>query len=531
MSVSNANARALSLMDKIALRTGLSPAAELALIQLVNPFADFEAPKVGYFDTNESSSVVSCVRLSSTITVPSNVTASNNWDCHVFSTPFTNTSPTAATNVWASSISAGNLFVSTTGGPAGSNVGGVTVVAGTAGAPLNLVNSSNAAVGLCTSAGLAPTLSQIAVGFGSGYLDGQCRVIGMGFEVHNTTAPLTVQGAVAVYRLPQTTCFDRQTAHFATTAAPLAPASATFGGDVTMATMYDVPGSVANVLLLNGSRQWEAKDGCMIVPTLADVSIPAQRLSNFAPVAVGPATSVNLAGIGGNTQSGFSAATIGTGSTTVTYSVGSVVNAFPGIPLTHINNFNTGGAYFTGLSYTTTLVINTIYYIEFFPNPSNQALVVLANPSPPFSAIAMDLYPEMLRHLPVGVKVCDNADGDWFFEAVKSVGSFLANPLTALGGPMGVAFGAAANVASTWADNKLKERNKQIGGNMVSAQAGKPVKGRQAPPKTSTTIIVPTKKEAKLWAAGTASDWKYPPNVTTKAQKKAFREKNSGWHA
>lgn len=466
MSTTNQNARALAIMDRVAARTGLTPEARNALLQLVNPFADFDIPRTGYFDTNESSSVVQCVKYSATYAAPVGTVAGSNWDCHIATLPLISGN-IPGTGMSPASNTSGYTFYSN---PVSNyTVGGVTVMAGPPGFTLtvqNIVNNSLAST-YCDGTSLSPQLSQYTSPPGALYLDGQCRVIGMGFEVHNTTSALNVQGAVAVYRQPQPIWLDRSDTKicFASGGTVSAPTVAAFQGSGSLQGLYDVPAGLASVMLLNGARQWEAKDGCMVIPTLNDMNIPVQSASTVVPFIRGPAAAINIGGISvvPTIKSGYLGATsVGIGNNQ-SLSVGTATLSSAQLPYTHYGNFNTGGAYFTGLSYSTTLTVNAIYYIERFPVPSDTNLVVLANPSPPYSSAAMDLYPEMLRFLPPGCKVGDNADGDWFFEAIKTVSDFLMPALGTAGafihpamGPAAIGFGKAA---SSWADAKLKERN------------------------------------------------------------------------
>jgi len=474
MSTLNQNARALAVMDRISARTGLSEQGRNALLQLVNPFADFDIPRTGYFDTNESSSVVQCVKFSQSYGAPVGTPAGANWDCHIVSLPLINGPVPGGNMSLAGNTSGYTLFT------ASGNVytaGGVTVMAGPAGFPLtlqNIVVTGIAQPTYCDGTSLAPQLSQYTSVPGPNYLDGQCRVIGMGFEVHNTTAVLNIQGSVAVYRQPQPIWLDRSETKIlgVATGTVTSPLTTTYNGSGSLQSFYDVPAGLSAAMLLNGTRQWEAKFGAMVIPTLNDMNIPVQSASTVVPFARGPPAAFTLTAIS-------TAANIKSGYLGVMPNVGGTVNPPPqnvgaaffqsvALPYTHYGNFNTGGAYFTGLSFTTTLTVNSIYYIERFPVPTDTALVVMANPSPPFSSVAMDLYPEMLRFLPPGCKVADNADGDWFFEAVKTVSDFLMPSLGALGafvhpalGPAAIGFGKAA---SSWADMKLKDRNPGQGG-------------------------------------------------------------------
>jgi hypothetical protein len=488
MSTLNQNARALAIMDRVAARTGLTPEGRNALLQLVNPFADFDIPRTGYFDTNESSSVVQCVKFSQTYAAPTGIVAGTNWDCHVATLPLINGPPSGAVLCPASNTT-GYTFYS--GSVSLNTIGGVTVMAGPAGFTLtvqNLVNNSLAST-YCDGTSLSPQLTQYTSPPGAQYLDGQCRVIGMGFEVHNTTSALNVQGAVAVYRQPQPIWLDRSDTKICNVSAGTvaAPTTAAFQGSGSLQAFYDVPAGLSSVMLLNGTRQWEAKDGCMVIPTLNDMNIPVQSASTVVPFVRGPAAAITLTGISTfpSMKAGYLGATaVGFGNNQ-SLAVGTATLSSAQLPYSHYGNFNTSGAYFTGLSYSTTLTINSIYYIERFPVPSDTNLVVLANPSPPYSSVAMDLYPEMLRFLPPGCKVGDNADGDWFFEAIKTVSDFLSPALGAAGafvnpalGPAAIGFGKAA---SSWADMKLKERNP----GQPQAQKKKKKKNNNNPQKKS----------------------------------------------
>jgi len=76
------------------------------------------------------------------------------------------------------------------------------------------------------------------------------------------------------------------------------------------------------------------------------------------------------------------------------------------------------GAYFTGLSPTTTLTINWNVLIERFPSAADADLVVLAKPSPRYDPTALELYSLCMQNMPVGVPVKENGLGDWFMKVI-----------------------------------------------------------------------------------------------------------------
>jgi len=504
-------------MDQLSQRVGLRETSKRALIQIVNPFMDFEQPKAGWFDTNESSSVVQCVKFSQVISAPVITGFTGNWDCNIFTTPLTN--PT--TFLTPASLANGLLAYSPP--PNGAPVGGVVVVTAASGQALNLSAASRAPappnVGSATvqSALLSPTVDQLANAVG--YLSGTSRVIGMGFEVHNTTSPLNIQGAVAVYKQPQPVFLDRLDVGLmavGTLAQLVAPTlTAVFQGESTTFLLNDGPATLADAMLLPGSRQWEAKDGCMVVPTLASTEIPVQQLRNanvFFRDTNGNQT-VNTIALGGAPTTGFTGCFVNPLFPVVTFAVPSVQIKLTQ-PLLHINNFNTSGAFFTGLSNSTTLVINTVYYIERFPTVSDKDLIVLAEPSPPYDSVAFDLYPILTQFMPPGCQVKDNADGDWFFEAVQSVAEFLKPALGFLPGPLGTLAGPFAGAVSSWAGNKLIERNKPGAADarlqlVAAQQAQQPVVVVQAAKKSVPKqggLAKPKGLSKAIWAVATPKE-------------------------
>jgi len=104
--------------------------------------------------------------------------------------------------------------------------------------------------------------------------------------------------------------------------------------------------------------------------------------------------------------------------------------------------FNHSGAYFTGLSNSTTLQLNATYYIERFPTQQDSALVVLARNSCHGDHIALDLYSEIIKEMPVGVPQRMNGLGEWFADAVSTATDFISPVLSAIPLPMAQAAGA-----------------------------------------------------------------------------------------
>jgi hypothetical protein len=114
-------------------------------------------------------------------------------------------------------------------------------------------------------------------------------------------------------------------------------------------------------------------------------------------------------------------------------------------------NQHTIGAFFTGLSNQSSLTVTLNCWIEYFPSPIDQSLVVLATPSPRYDLIAQEIYSEALADMPVGVMVKENGLGDWFKDTVAKVSSWAAPALSAVPHPLAQAAASAAKIAGNMA--------------------------------------------------------------------------------
>jgi len=222
---------------------------------------------------------------------------------------------------------------------------------------------------------------------------GQRRLIGMAFEVHNTTAEIYKQGAVLVYRLPQ--ALSQEGLWFESTT------PAAYEYKFGQASRLP-PANLSQAQLLVGSRQWKAADGCYCV---ASHDIVRNDLA-------GTSFNHRLFSAGDLTNDGVTACMYTPSATQVSY---------PYKP----TPFHTSGAYFTGLSHETTLTLTVKMIYEAVPTPENTQLVVLSQPSPSYDPVAIELYKAAINHLPPGVPVSQNASGD-FWDGVLGIISKVA---------------------------------------------------------------------------------------------------------
>jgi len=112
--------------------------------------------------------------------------------------------------------------------------------------------------------------------------------------------------------------------------------------------------------------------------------------------------------------------TLGLTTPYTTFGGSPIPNAFSG------TRFHMGGAIFTGLQKQAVLSLNVRFVMERAPTVTESDLYVLARPAPAYDPVAFALYTEAMRLMPVGVRLRDNALGDWFKSVVSTVSDKLA---------------------------------------------------------------------------------------------------------
>jgi len=250
------------------------------------------------------------------------------------------------------------------------------------------------------------------------------------------------------------------------------------------------PALLSEALLLDGSKQWKAKEGCYVVSTLNSDELPAgaNSVNPIMHKSVNDTTTtypwlVQIPHGGGN--SAYTQLPFTISPTSYTISLLSAGNA-------QFQSFNHSGAFFSGLSNTTTLTVNAIYYIERFPSQQDSDLVVLARQSCRDDPIARELYSEIIREMPVGVPQRMNGLGEWFGDAVSSAMDFIAPVASAIPLPFAQTLGAGMKVVGNIAKS-IGTKKESVGqtyaptGSNVSA--GKP---------KAKIVVMASKKKKKV---------------------------------
>lgn len=308
----------------------------------LDPFHDSAINPVGYPDAYGGRTIVQTINQQYTIAAPGAV----NWDCHIFNNNDIGLlgHDAGGVNQFAGSASGANLNANT------------FALAGTS-IPMGFVNMRSCTSGIPTTGGVASFAAASVTGQTANLNvqitpDTQCRLLGFGIEVHNTTAQLYRQGVVTCYRMPQQTTVGQQVGYVSGGA-----------GFINSSVVSNIaPGSLAQATLLTNSCTWNAEDGAYLIGTQSGVENPFQALNAGQRVFVG------YAGLG-LCEMSFSSAAISAGA--------GVGNAPPFLAVP----FDTVGAYFTGLSPQTTLQVYVRAIVEFAPTPvTNPTLVSLARP-------------------------------------------------------------------------------------------------------------------------------------------------------
>jgi len=402
--------RAEQFLSTFARASGMSQDGKNWLINCVDPNHDRQVKLNGYPDTCNSASLVQRIKQTFTIAAPGGTTPGTNWDLQIVNTPFLNTLPftlgqcpgtTTPINLTTNFVQSRNPFSQQ------ASYGGLTFIAGPAGTAQQLSVIANLNTGTpSTSTGYV-----VSNPLPSAYGVGTVRVIASAFEVCNTTAELYRQGSVLTYRQPVPEYETSSTyTIIGPTSGSIPTTTFTTDGIVTPCP----PTSQSTAMLLPGSQQWEAKEGCYVVSALNASTIPQQNELFVQPIMVENTSAGGYTGFYIPTYQGLTGIypSSGTGVASFQYAYG-FDNFW--------TKFDQAGAYFAGLSSQTTLTITWTVDVERFPTEIDRDLIVIATPSPKYDPVALEAYALIMQEMPTGVRFKDNGLGDWFMGAVSKV--------------------------------------------------------------------------------------------------------------
>jgi hypothetical protein len=433
-------------LDRLERSAHLTKDGRAWLTLACDPFHDTDIQLAGYPDVLTAATVVQLVKQQIQIVAPTaapvNLAAGANWDCSVVMFPNFALQPFG----FESAVSATGQITPGSGG-SGFQTGGLTISASAQGN--NLWPTTSSINVLANFQSLNPI----------GYVNGQGRCIGMGFEVVNTTSELNKQGQVTAWRIP-----TKWTDSYLYNTVATTPAVTE---QIAFTHNRLPPANIANAQLLFGSRSWAAAEGAYVV----------SRQNDTENLALLPAFR-NSAYFLGDVRDGF-ADTIFTGTT---------VGVNPGFGSDYYAPFDISGVHFTGLSFSTTLTVNVRWIFERLPGPLELDLVVLATPSACYDPIALELYCQCMRDMPPGVMLKENPLGEWFANALSKVADWAPRVGGALNliapgaGAIGNAIGAGSGAVSRYVQKKVDQKKEKL---RMQPQAKQPLMDSRSHPVTT----------------------------------------------
>lgn len=375
-------------LDQLVANQKLTPDGRDWLTLALDPFHDFSHQAAGYPDADGSQTIVSCYQYQYDLRCPAGI--EGNWDAHIF------TLPLSSSQEFTTATESAN-WTNLTETPVTLALGPLTIVAVPQG------DGVFGNVGTCTP------LPAVGV---SDLISGVTRIIGLGYEVTNTTAEVLKQGAVTSYRMPQY--------QSASGTVRVTSVGGDYLGTMTCQRLRLPPENVAQANLLKGTRTWDASAGVYATGVLNSVANPMQLAHNTMLILESAAYPGQTSTVRHSPfDSSISPAAPASG---------------PWVPLvTQSVPYDTTGSIFTGLSNETTLTIKLKVYVERAPTTAEPSLAVLATPSAGYDVTALELYSHAISQLPVAVTVGENGMGDWFRSVVRV--------LRDVAGPVGSAVG------------------------------------------------------------------------------------------
>lgn len=440
-----------NILDKLTDNHVVTPDGRDWIKLALDPFHDQNHTVAGYPDSDASQTLVGCYQYQLEIARPAGTAA--NWDAHIFTLPqatalndyvytmagnWKKMTELATSNIYPQSL----LNIST--GPAGANLSQVAGVA------------------------VAGVETQVLPEIGNyDIASGVTRIIGLGFEITNTTAEMYKQGSLTAYRMPQLGTL---------TCIPTASTSGSYAAAASN-TMYKLPPStVAQANLLKGTRTWDAAAGAYVTCLQNSIHNPLTQLGSNQ-IIYAATSQPQVADFNVIAQSGVA---------------GAAGSSATGYGPTKQVPYDTSGVFLTGLSNSTTLTVKLRVYVERAPTWFDPSLAVQATPSAGYDIHALELYSQACNVLPPAVKVGENAKGDWW-RAVLSVLRAAAVPIGLAVSPYFPAAAAIGASVSSVAEAIDTSVGKSVS-NQVAKQANKVVKKPMSSLAKKKKIKLPVRK-------------------------------------
>lgn len=410
----------------------ISEAGKIWAMNAFDPFPDIARDNTGMPTGANIPTIVTCKKLGFNISKPASA-GPGNWGVHIFHLPyvFPQLFVDASNNTYPLATNIGNALPAPVVDPSVYYLGLINAVAATDGTNLGVFQANAATL-------IDQDLLNIALD--PSEFTGDFRIIGIGYEVENTTAELQKQGNSTHYRAPQT--------NVPATNYLVTPALAAREGACDGIRTNQVPANVGSALNYPGTIQWHAKEGCYTTIPLIDVENPFDQIGEeklpyfyttdginrfYKTACVKPNSSVTGKAMYSAHEGAFCKTAV-------------------------------CGSFFTGLSDSTTLAVRMNVYVERAPiiNDSRESILVsCAKPSPPRDYGALALYSHALRNMPVSTFYKNNGLGKWFLDAVSTLSDWAAPALSLMPHPIAQAMGAGLNVMNPMIKKYAKDYEQQ----------------------------------------------------------------------
>jgi len=374
------------------MRVGATYDGMCCLSNLLDTCKDSEVDPTGWPDKINSRNIVQKVQATTTFSKPSSLGAGN-WDCEIYMSPLISN---VRMNQFDKDLFPQFADTATITPSLHVDMGGLEMRAALSGTKLTPST-------IVQNIPLDPKYKENC----------NVRVIGMGFEVANTTGQLYKQGSVTVFRTVGSS-LDETMMMIVSNSGSVAGSHSSWN----CFSLPRVPEDQNEAKRIPNSRTWKAEDGCYVNYTLASddltayagnelVNQPYYFENNTNPTPKFWLTEPSVAGDG-------------------------TILPNPGpdkYPL--FAPFNQSGAFFGGLSEQTALTINYVWIIERFPNIVNTDLIVLSRKATLDDPVARELYSRVADALPPGVEFSENDFGDWI-NTIADIAGAAGVPFTGL---------------------------------------------------------------------------------------------------
>lgn len=383
-------------LHKAAPKLGLSPAGERALIAACDPYHDHTLEVDGYPDYAAINSQVEVIKRKMTVQAP-DLADGKLWDCHIAFLPIGNSCQISP----AVLASLGSSIILTPVPDSNPVVGTVTAVAVPTG-DLTFPDSTGA-VNWSTAVATSISVTQINSNPGDAdrgrptdtFTDGCHRIIGLGFEVTNTTAMLYRGGSVSCYSQDQNR----------TDFVAVSP-----GGLFANVSASRAPPSLdRDEFLTPDAVQWGAEKGAYVVAKQSGFSNPFSQAGPKCAMILGKDFTP-----GKQDPQNCWVFTNG-------YNPGEVPGQLQQNTSRALEPFCGSGAYFSGLPKGTVLTVTMRAIVERAASVDQGDMLVVSRPSPAYDPAFFTACSEIWRKMPPGTQKDNNFLGTWFRDAVSTV--------------------------------------------------------------------------------------------------------------